>query len=209
MATRVRIILAVALTFCGLASGGSIASAPALVETRSVYLAPGIGIEGIAVGYSTRSSVIAKYGDDFSLFTHGVYSYEMRYWDHGLSFWYRYSDPAQKIFTISVERPCHCFTSRGIVVGRSTLKDVFKAYGETELSTSTALDFWWAEYPGIAFLIEQKPKDDVIKDREKMMKRKVVEIEILQFESRAREDGDSAQRLKRRRANSRAWNNFS
>ena len=184
---QIRIALAMALTLCGLASGGSIASAPAPVESRSVYLAPGIGIDGIAVGYSTKSSVIAKYGDDFSLFTHGVYSYEMRYWDHGLSFWYRYSDSEQKIFTISVEPPCHCFTSRGIVVGHSTLKDVFKAYGETELSTSTASDFWWAEYPGIAFLSEQKPKDDVIRDRQKMMKRKIVEIEILPFESRAKD----------------------
>ena len=58
----------------------------------SVYVPPGIGIEGVAVGYSTMDSVVAKYGKDFALVEHKKYSYEMRYEQLGLSFWYRYED---------------------------------------------------------------------------------------------------------------------
>lgn len=183
MATRFRIYWVIALVLFSMASSGSTASAPAPVESRSVYLAAGVGIEGIAVGYSTKSSVTAKYGNDFELITHKVYSYEMRYSDLGLSFWYRYSDPEQKIFCISVRPPCNGFTSRGIVVGSSKLKDVFKAYGETELSTSTGWDWWYAEYPGIEFLIDYKQGDSLNDENKKYLNRKIVEIDIVQIGS--------------------------
>lgn len=183
MTMRLRIILAIALTLFSLPSGGPVASAPEPQESRSVYLAAGVGIEGIAVGYSTKDSVTAKYGNDFELITHEVYSYEMRYADRGLSFWYRYSDPAQKIFCIGVRPPCHGFTSRGIVVGSSKLEDVFKAYGETTLSTSSAREHWSADYPGIHFLIDHKESDSFKDDNKKYLNRKIVEIDIVQIES--------------------------
>jgi hypothetical protein len=63
-------------------------------EGRAVYVAAGFGIDGITVGYSTKNSVTSKYGDDYALIEHNHYSYEIRYRDTGMSFWYRYEDPA-------------------------------------------------------------------------------------------------------------------
>lgn len=48
----------------------------AQTERRAVYVSPGIGIEGIAVGYSTKDTVILKFGNDYSLIEHNKYSYD-------------------------------------------------------------------------------------------------------------------------------------
>src|SRR5262245_25812519 len=122
-------------------------------KNMPLYISAGIGIEGVTVGHSTMNTVVAKYGNKFSLVEHKQYSYEIRYEDLGLSFWYKYADPDKKIFSIAVSAPCHGFTSRSIVVGESKLKDVFNAYGKTESLTTTADESWFFEYPGIAFHI--------------------------------------------------------
>src|ERR1044072_9619855 len=89
-------------------------------QSRTVYVAAGLGIEGITVGYSTKNSVTAKYGDDYALIEHDHYSYEIRYRATGMSFWYRYDDPEQKIFSLSMRPESRAFTAGGIVVGRSS-----------------------------------------------------------------------------------------
>src|SRR4051812_12408281 len=114
----------------------------------SVYAAEGIGIDGVAVGYSTMETVAARYGKEFRLVEHGTYSYEMDYADLGFSFWYRHEDPQKKIFCITLKPPCQCFTARGILVGKSTIQDVFNAYGESKFSANTARNSWSVQYPG-------------------------------------------------------------
>lgn len=177
-----RLILALTLILTGAAAASS---QQQQVRPQTLYAAAGIGVEGITVGHSTKSSVAAKYGDKYDLVEHNKYSYEMNYEEYGLSFWYRYSDPEQKIFAIAVKPNSRGFTSRGIVVGRSTLKDVLDAYGKTEFGTTTAEETWFAEYSelGIAFHVEYK-SSDTGKDfkQVKLLKRKIIEIEILQIE---------------------------
>lgn len=157
---------------------------PLLVQsqTLSTYVTAGLGVEGIAVGYSTKNSVTAKYGDGYQLIEHNKYSYEIKYEEHGLSFWYRFEDPEQKIFAISVWPKSRGFTGRGIVVGRSTLKDVFDAYGKAEFGTTNAEKTWHVEYPGISFHVEYKPGDKQHWTPEQLLKRKIVEIEIVAIE---------------------------
>ena len=154
-------------------------------EGRAIYVAAGLGIEGITVGYSTRNSVTSKYGDDYVLIEHNNYSYEIRYRDTGKSFWYRYHDPEQRIFSIGLRRESRAFTGRGIVVGRSSLQDVFNAYGKSEFSTSSAEETWFVEYQGIKFHIEYKSTDNRLIVPEKLLKRRVIEIEIAAMESGA------------------------
>ena len=91
-------------------------------EGRAVYVAAGFGIDGITVGYSTKNSVTTKYGDDYELIEHNHYSFEIRYRDTGTSFWYRYEDPGQKIFSIGLRPESRAFTGQGIVVGSSSLQ---------------------------------------------------------------------------------------
>ena len=147
-------------------------------EDRAVYVAAGLGIDGITVGYSTKNSVTSKYGDDYVLIEHNHYSYEIRYRDTGMSFWYRYEDPEQKIFSIALRPESRAFTGRGIVVGRSSLKDVFNAYGKSEFHTTSAEETWFFEYQGIKFHIEYKSSDKSLVP-EKLIKRRVIEIEIV------------------------------
>lgn len=151
-------------------------------QPRPIYVTAGIGIEGIAVGFSTKKTVVAKYGNEDSLIEHNKYSYEMKYEERGLSFWYRFEDPEQKIFAISVWPESRGFTGQGIVVGRSTLKDVFNAYGKAEFGTTTNEKSWFVEYPGISFHIEYKPNDKQHWTPEELLKRKVTEIEIVAVE---------------------------
>lgn len=178
---RIRILLVLTVFLCA-----SVMSSRGQSQSGYLYVAPGLGIEGISVGYSTKSSVAAKYGDGYELIEHNKYSYEMRYVTKDISFWYRHGDPQQTIFALSVRPDSRAFTSRGIVVGSSTLKDVFKAYGKSEIRTTTAHETWHVEYPGIIFNVEYR-KSDSGKDwtDEKLMKRKIIEIEIVAFEAEA------------------------
>lgn len=153
-------------------------------EGRAVYVAAGFGIDGITVGYSTKNSVTSKYGDDYSLIEHNHYSYEIRYRDTGMSFWYRYEDPEQKIFSIALRPESRAFTGQGIVVGRSTLQDVFNAYGKSKPHTTSAEESWFFEYQGIQFHVEYKSDDQRV-TLEQLLKRKVIEIEIVAMESGA------------------------
>jgi hypothetical protein len=157
-----------------------------LVQTADpgVYVAAGFGIDGITVGYSTKNSVTSKYGDDYALIEHNHYSYEIRYRDTGMSFWYRYEDPEQRIFSIGLRPESRAFTGQGIVVGRSSLQDVFNAYGKSESYTTSAEESWFFEYHGIKFHIEHKSSDQSVVP-EKLLKRKVIEIEIVAMESGA------------------------
>lgn len=151
-------------------------------EGRAVYVAAGLGIDGITVGYSTKNSVTSKYGDDYALIEHNHYSYEIRYRDTGMSFWYRYEDPEQRIFSIGLRPESRAFTGQGIVVGRSSLQDVFNAYGKSESSTTSAEETWFFEYPGIKFHIEHKSSDKSVVP-EKLLKRRIIEITIVAIES--------------------------
>ena len=150
--------------------------------TSPVYVTAGIGVDGVAVGYSTKNTVTARYGEQYELVEHKQYSYEMKYEDLGLSFWYRFEDTQQKIFAISAWPKSRAFTAGGIVVGRSTLKDVFDAYGKAEIGTTTNEDKWHVEYPGIGFFVEYKPRDKHKGTPEDLIKRKIVEIEIVAAE---------------------------
>jgi len=155
----------------------------AQAQRRAVYVTAGLGVEGITVGYSTKNSVTSKYGNDYALLEHNNYSYELKYNDTGMSFWYRHDDPEQKIFSIGFRPESGAFTGRGIVVGRSTLQDVFNVYGKSELSTTSAEETWFVEYQGIKFHIEYKATDKLRQGPEKLLKRKIIEIEIVAAES--------------------------
>jgi hypothetical protein len=150
---------------------------------QRIYVTAGLGIDGIAVGYSTKKTVVARYGEEDSLTEHNKYSYEMKYADEGISFWYRSDDAEQKIFAISLWPESRAFTGRGIVVGQSTLKDVFDAYGKAEFGTTTSEKSWFVEYQGISFHVEYKPNDKKSWTPEELLKRKINEIEIVAVEN--------------------------
>jgi len=130
----------------------------------------GIGVGHILIGVSNAADVEARYGKKYKLSNMNDYSYRMDYADLGLAFYYCYKDEAKKIFLGEVHQGV---TSKGIVVGESTLKDVFRVYGERASGGQPYI----YEYKGIQFYIEHEttPAGDKIPELDK----KVVEVDIV------------------------------
>ncbi len=102
----------------------------------------GTGLEGIVDGKSTMQDVIDKFGKNYRWIVHKKYSYQMAY-PNGLSFYICQSDKKKEVFDIEIKPPYKAKTSRGIVLGKSTVEDVQKTYGK---SATDAL-----EYNGVSF----------------------------------------------------------
>jgi len=124
-------------------------------KPSSVYIEEGVGIAGVTIGQSTMSDVVAAYGDKYKLIEHNEYSFEIRYADLGLAFWYCRKDREKKIFCIEVKSPCFGVTSKGLVIGESTTADVVRIYGEPEANFGGAY-----QYKGIQFYYESEPQQE-------------------------------------------------
>lgn len=140
----------------------------------------GVGIGGIIVGISTMSDVIATYGEGFKLVEHNKYSYEAKYNKLGLSFYYCYRDEEKRIFSIKIKPPSTGMTSKGIIVGESTLQDVFDLYGKVEPYTTTARETWVFKYQGVEFNIDYDSDLNGLTDEipEKILKKKIIYLSV-------------------------------
>jgi len=142
---------------------------------QSAYVEEGVGIDGVIINKSSLADVIATYGEDYKIIEHNKYAYEARY-KNGLSFFYCFTDTDKKIYSIRVGSPYYGLTSKGIVVGESTVKDVFRLYGESEHYT-TGSESWFFEYKGVQFHIKFDSWEDD-DDLEKFLERKIIFIDV-------------------------------
>ena len=131
----------------------------------------GIGIGDILIGVSSAADVEARYGMKYKLINKNDYSYRMEYADLGLAFYYCYKDEKKRVFLVEMH---HGVTSKGIIVGESTLKDVFRLYGEQ--SNGGQSDIY--EYKGIQFYLEADLTPDG-EDKAPTLDKKVVEVDIV------------------------------
>jgi hypothetical protein len=120
-------------------------------------ISEGLGVGRIYVGHSTADDVASVHGKTFETIEHGAQSDEMRYAPLGLSFYYCRADQQKRIFRIEARAPFNGFTARGIVLGKSTLRDVLAAYGQ--IAPSTTGDQRSLRYPGVEFTIPDKNAD--------------------------------------------------
>lgn len=90
----------------------------------------GVGFDGITVGKSTEADVIKKFGKKYKTKTYKKYSYQMIY-PNGVSFYICQADKRKQIFDIEIRAPFEAKTSKGIILGKSTLEDIHKLYGKT------------------------------------------------------------------------------
>ena len=131
----------------------------------------GIGVGKILIGDSNAADVEARYGTKYDLINKNDYSFRMDYAELGLAFYYCHKDEKKRIFLIELH---HGTSSKGITIGQSTLRDVFRLYGEN--SGGGQLDIH--EYPGIQFYIEPDPKAGE-RNSPARLDKKVVEIDIV------------------------------
>jgi hypothetical protein len=113
----------------------------------------GAGIEGIIVGKSTMDDVVKKFGRDYNWITNKKYSYQLSYSKLGLSFYICQADKSKEIFVIEIKSPYRAKTSRGVVLGQSTVEDIEKIYGKLK----TGL-----EYRGISFYYNRVGKKRIV-----------------------------------------------
>lgn len=134
------------------------AGAVSLAQSREGFITEGVSLDNIVLGRSTTNDVISVYGNDYKLVNHKDYSYEMIYKKHGLSFYACQADPNKEIFVIEIQSPAKVTTSKGIILGESTMADVLRIYGETE-------DFEY-ENEGIYFKHDEQSDEEVDDDEE-------------------------------------------
>jgi hypothetical protein len=106
----------------------------------------GKGINGVTVGQTTATEITKKFGKDHQLITYPNYSNQIKYEKLGLSFYYCLADKKQKIFSIELRNPYEVKTSKGIILGKSKVRDVFRIYGVAKGVTHS-----WLSYQGIDF----------------------------------------------------------
>jgi len=113
----------------------------------------GVGIEGIVVGKSTMDDVVKKFGRNYNWITNKKYSYQMIYPKLGLSFYICQTDKRKEIFVIEIKSPYRAKTSRGVVLGQSTVEEIEKIYGKLKSGL---------EYRGISFYYSRVGKKRIV-----------------------------------------------
>ena len=140
--------------------GAALAAALSLgfvARAQENNLAPSVtegeSIDQIVIGSSTAGDVVARYGADYKLVKHKQYSYEMIYKNLGLAFYYCAADPNKEIFVVEIEPPSRAVTAKGVILGESSLADVFRLYGGESGRDE-------AEYEGISFFAEVEDDEE-------------------------------------------------
>lgn len=154
-------------------------------QTRKYKVTDGESFESLKIGEATRSDVEKLYGKDYKLIKHKQYSFEMNYESLNLSFKYCVADPQREIFVVEMRAPANVETSRGIILGESTLGDVakiYKGYGRRLFSDSDQI--------GMSFFVEEhKDKNQAYrpafysKDSEEwnlLQKKKIIRINLIE-----------------------------
>ncbi|CAN5583746.1 hypothetical protein BH10ACI1_BH10ACI1_25450 [soil metagenome] len=144
-------IISILLTSCFFANFAEAQRKKPKVKVAESYkiAREGIGIEGITVGTSSRSDVIEKLGKNYVRKTYGKYSYSINYAGLGLAFYYCQTDRRQEIFDIEIRAPYKAKTGKGIILGQSTLEDIYKIYGRSTNGLKyTGVNFFYAKSRG-------------------------------------------------------------
>ncbi len=114
-----------------------------------VSITAGKNVGNIVLGKSTKADIIREYGSNFKRIDHKKYSTQLIYKHLGLSVYWYQKDTSKKIFSIHIEPPFKAVTKKGITLGKSRLKDVFRTYGSRKATNTNSHQYY--TYPGITF----------------------------------------------------------
>jgi len=130
---------------------------------------PRKGIEEISIiiDSSKISDVIAIFGTDYNL-TENKITTNYRYEKIGLTFQIDPYDKNQIVRSISVESPFEAKTENGIVLNKSSMKDVLNTYDDKGCFTSNS--YAWNTQDGISFYIKKYPNEKGYDPNEKIYK---------------------------------------
>lgn len=124
----------------------------------------GKGFGGVEVGKTSLADLKKMFGTAFTAQNYNNFSVGVSYPDLGMDFYFDYKDyhsikpdDAKKIFSIQLKLPFKGRTTKGIILGYSTMSEVEKLYGAQQWLRSMGSDIWKVEYPkaGIRFGVER------------------------------------------------------
>jgi hypothetical protein len=156
------------------------------IDETTNLLIPGVGVEGyVTVNVSTKNEIKVKFGSNGKEVKHytseietgkkQLYSIELEYKKQGISFYFH--PDSDTVFALHVYPPYKGKTSKGIILGTSTMQDVENAYGKTDWFF--AGDAMFLEYPGVDFRTSFNGKFPVPqKTMDAAMSKKVMRIAI-------------------------------
>jgi endonuclease YncB( thermonuclease family) len=118
-------------------------------SVRVTTVREGVGFDGIKVGKSPLDDVVKKFGKNYKWTAHKKYSFQTSYPKLGLSFYLCQADQKKQIFDIEIRAPFQAKTSKGVVLGKSTLEDIYKVYGKSKDGLEyRGVNFFYANYKG-------------------------------------------------------------
>jgi hypothetical protein len=116
---------------------------------KVVVVKEGGGFNGLKIGKSTMADVVKKYGKDYKWITNKKYSYQMTYAKLGLAFYMCQADKNKEIFDMEIRAPFQAKTTKGVILGKSTLEDIYKIYGKSKDGLEyRGVNFFYANYKG-------------------------------------------------------------
>ena len=123
---------------------------PTVKKTETYKTArEGVGIDGVTVGISTMADVVKKFGKNYVKKSYGKYSNSLNYSKLGLAFYYCQADKSKEIFDIEIRAPYKAKTSKGVILGKSTLEEIYKIYGRSNDGLEyKGVSFFYANYKG-------------------------------------------------------------
>lgn len=164
-------------------------------NSEMVLLTEGVGVENIVIDKSRADDVIKTFGKKFSLIKHGEHSSEMYYKKSCLSFYYMQNDKEKTIFDVTATLPCerNIATSKGIILGYSSLQEVVRIYGgNPEPLTTTETRIWFYEYLGVTFSTKFDSWEEAQED-ESFQRKIVSEISITNENVKKEEKQDNSE----------------
>ncbi|MCO6510488.1 MAG: hypothetical protein J5I65_06810 [Aridibacter famidurans] len=150
----------------------SVSKAQDTGNTKPVIIEPGAGFDGLQVGVTMIEEVIARFGEEYAIITHGSYSQQFVYKRIGVSFYVCNADPQRQIFVIELAPPFRAKTGDGIELGNTTLAKIREKSGEPSDEFNNGL-----EYSGIHYYYDLNDEELDLTDKQKY-ERKVVKIDI-------------------------------
>lgn len=115
----------------------------------------GVGFGSIAIDRTTAAEAVYQLGKEHHLVQHGSYSCSLVYPGLGVSLYFWSQDPAARVFHLTLRAPFRGVTSRGVVLGQTTMREAAALYGRLSWFTSQGAATWGAAYPGVEFFVER------------------------------------------------------
>jgi hypothetical protein len=175
------------LTLLLLGIQGCVSTKDLLDSKKQIKIIPGKGFDNFQIKSTTKANVIKKLGNQFIDTTYLYPSRQIRYEQYGVSFIYGVNDT---IWNIIFYYPFNGVTNDGIVLNKSTMKDVEKVYGELWWQIGYPFSHWSSMHPGIEYQVEKEGVEKNFPlDKDKHINKTITQIEIFDNEHFYNKDG--------------------